>query len=441
MRILQRFQDYLSRQLSKTSKLDGRLLLLAILIVYFLPILIASFSPNYPELWNSLWIYPFVPKMLPPFADMRVVTSGAECIRLGYDVLVENPCDPWNRLMNYPRIWSTPASWGLDQSHTVVIGILCGLLFFIFTFVIIERLNYIEAVFYALILCSPSVMLAVERGNNDLIIFSLLALSLLIMASKRLILRFFSYVIILFATILKIYPIFALTSFLQEKRRNFTFIIIASLITFGVYVIPNFPSFKLVSQATPRSTKLSYGGKVIFDIIFKIPEKYFDVNLDSNMANYMDKVKLLIFILIISLVFVLAYLLVKRRETWYQNINTPGIYKKLDAFRIGASIYIGTFLIGNNWDYRLVFLLFTVPQILVWLKTPPRLTSISGLALMGIILTTWLSRYTVQVYLLDELINWLLFVFFTYTLILTLPKWLKSYLFFRPRDWGIRHQG
>ena len=33
-------------------------------------------------------------------------------------------------------------------------------------------------------------------------------------------------------------------------------------------------------------------------------------------------------------------------------------------FLIGASIYIGTFLIGANADYRLIFLIFTIPYIL-----------------------------------------------------------------------------
>jgi hypothetical protein len=134
MRVLQNLQNYLTRQLSQTSKLDGRLLLLAILIVYFVPIFIASLAPNYPESWESPWIFPLVMKKLPFFADMRVITAGAECVRLGYDVLIENPCDPWQRQMNYPRVWSIPASWGLNQSHTVILGLLCGSLFFILTF-------------------------------------------------------------------------------------------------------------------------------------------------------------------------------------------------------------------------------------------------------------------------------------------------------------------
>lgn len=102
----------------------------------------------------------------------------------------------------------------------------------------------------------------------------------------------------------------------------------------------------------------------------------------------------------------------------------------IDAFRIGTSIYIGTFLIGNNWDYRLTLLLFTMPQMLAWLKTKSRLSPLSGLALVGIILTTWLSYITSKLFYLDELIKWLLFLFYTYTLILTLPKWLRSYIYF-----------
>jgi hypothetical protein len=405
-----------------------------------MPILFStSFFTNYPSSWDSGLIYPLVPRMLPPFADMRVVTSGAECIRLGYDVLIENPCDPWKRPMNYPRIWSMPASWGLDQSHTVVLGIFCGLLFFILTFVTIGRLNYIESLFYALILCSPSAMLAVERGNNDLIIFILLALSLLIIKSKNLILRSFSYMLILFAAALKLYPIFALTSCLKEKRRNFLFIFIFISIAFGIYLVDNLESLELVSKATPRSTGLSYGSKVIFDIVFPKLEKLSYVFLNSNITKLIHIVKLPMLALSLLIFMFTAYVLAKHGENIYQK-EKPLDINRIDAFRIGASIYIGTFLIGNNWDYRLVFLLFTIPQILAWLKSGNRFSLIAGLALVGIILSTWLSRSTSRVFYLDELINWLLFLFYSYTLFLTLPKWLKSYVHFQPRDFEASSQ-
>ena len=440
-RVLQSFQNHLNHQLSKTTKLDGRILLFAILIAYFMPLAITTnFFSNYPDSWIKFKfiVFPLVGKLLPPFADLRVITAGAECIRLGYDVLLANPCDPWQRPMNYPRIWSVPASWGLDQSHTVILGILFGLLFFILVFVTIKRLNYIEALFYALILCSPSAMFAIERCNNDLIIFILLSLSLLIMKNKTAIWRYFSYIIIMFAAILKLYPIFALITALQEKKRNFTVIFFSIFIAFGIYVVTNFESIILISKATPRFTIFSYGGRVIFDVIFKKLDRYYYSFYNSHIPQYFNQIKLLLFSLTIALFLLISYLLAKHTENLFQN-NKLNI-NQIEAFRIGSSIYIGTFLIGNNWDYRLIFLLFTIPQILAWLKTQVQFESISGLALMAIILTTWLSSKSHQIYYLDELLNWLLFLFFTYSTILTLPNWLKSYIYFKPRGFDANNQ-
>jgi len=435
-RVLQSFQNPLNHQLSKTTKLDGRILLFAILIAYFMPIAIATnFFSNYPDSWIKFnFIYPLVATMLPPFADLRAIASGAECIRLGYDVLVVNPCDPWQRPMNYPRIWSVPASWGLDQSHTVILGILFGLLFFILVFVTIKQLNYIEALFYALTLCYPSAMLAIERCNNDLIIFIFLSLSLLIMKNKTAIGRYSSYIIIMFAAILKVYPIFALITALKEKKRNFTVVFLSIFIAFGIYVVTNFESIILVSKATPRATRYSYGGMVIFDVIFR----YFSSFYNSHTPQYFNQIKFLLFSLTIALFLLISYLLAKHTENLFQN-NKLNI-NQIEAFRIGSSIYIGTLLIGNNWDYRLIFLLFTIPQILAWLKTQVQFESISGLALMVIILTTWLSSKSNQIYYLDELLNWLLFLFFVYSTILTLPNWLKSYIYFQPRGFDANNQ-
>ena len=44
------------------------------------------------------------------------------------------------------------------------------------------------------------------------------------------------------------------------------------------------------------------------------------------------------------------------------SVNYLEIYEKY--FLIGASIYVGTFIIGANVDYRLIFLIFTIPYIL-----------------------------------------------------------------------------
>jgi len=416
-KIIKEIYHNFSKHLIKTSKIDGRFLLLALLLGYFLPLFFAIFSNSNSNNWNSTWIFPLVPKTFPPFADipfsdMRVITSGSECIKLGYDVLVSNPCDHWNRPMNYPRIWGFLAFLGLDQSHTVILGILSGLLFFVFTFVIIGRLNYLEALIYGVILCSPTVMLAIERGNNDLIIYTLLSISLIILKSSHVILRVCSYGFILLAAMLKLYPIASLFCCLKEKKLTSIFVFIIIFAIFCINVTSDLQSLKLISDVTPRPTSIGYGGMVILDIIFK-------------GGGWISIAKKTTFCLLIVLVLLIAYLEASKSNDLSQELNLQYI----DGFRMGGSLYIGTSLIGNNWDYRLIILLFSIPQILVWTKSNNKISIPSLFAIIGISLTLWISNPRLNLFNIDELLNWMLYLYFVYTLILTLPKWIKVHIF------------
>jgi hypothetical protein len=83
----------------------------------------------------------------------------------------------------------------------------------------------------------------------------------------------------------------------------------------------------------------------------------------------------------------------------------------LVAFRMGALIYVGTFVIGNSFDYRLVFLLLTLPLLLRWpaprrevgnrLNLPPITVAVVMVAL-------WIGTLSEQLRLADELVSWTL---------------------------------
>ena len=47
------------------------------------------------------------------------------------------------------------------------------------------------------------------------------------------------------------------------------------------------------------------------------------------------------------------------------------------AFYLGSLIFLGTFAVGNNFDYRLVFMLLTLPQLFDWV-TDKRATPAGG---------------------------------------------------------------
>lgn len=429
------------RLFSQTPKDNNQIFVALALLVYFLAIFTSSFFMPYYIFWNKLG----VPAELPIFGDLQVITSGFECHRLGYDVIKSNPCFEerfYHTAVNYPRIWMSLAPWGLAQDDTRLIGILIVFLFFCCIFLIIPPINQIEGWVYSLILCSPSIMLAVERANNDLIIFILLTIVIFLGLKPQIIWHQVAYLILLFAAILKLYPIFGFPIVWQENRKNV--LIISSLIftLFIIYVLFTWPDIELISIATPRYNKWSYGYKIIFNvlsidvntIVRFIPDdqpllKIVDLHDKISLKNFIEK-------FLISLFFILQIILFSSiLKGTKKNINVnwqaddltiQSIY--ISSFRLGAGIYIGTFLLGNNWAYRLIFLIFTIPQIFHWIKNIGQLTMLSNFALVSIIVTLWMKTTVSQglgIYF-HQFFDWFLFFYLSYALLITLPDRFKS---------------
>ena len=104
--------------------IDGRLLVVAVLGVV-LPRRCRSAVPVELDIWPRLGV-PSGPSL---FFDTRNLTAALECRRLGFDPLVQNPCDPWGRPLNYPRVWLALRWLGLNQSHTVALALLFIIVF------------------------------------------------------------------------------------------------------------------------------------------------------------------------------------------------------------------------------------------------------------------------------------------------------------------------
>ena len=113
--------------------------------------------------------------------------------------------------------------------------------------------------------------------------------------------------------------------------------------------------------------------------------------------------------------------------------------KYIDAFRVGAGIYIGTFLFGHNWDYRLMFLIFTIPQIVTWIKQKNICYFLAAsLTLPAIILSLWYLIFAriINYYLtfnlgfvIDEFFNWVVFSGLVYLFLSSLPNWLHNNIY------------
>jgi hypothetical protein len=88
--------------------------------------------------------------------------------------------------------------------------------------------------------------------------------------------------------------------------------------------------------------------------------------LPSLLINYFPSLKFFIFIVYavsLLLAFVIFYRFAQKK------LKTPLIEpdRKGISYLIGAGIFITTCLIGYNWEYRLLFLIFTIPQVISWM--------------------------------------------------------------------------
>jgi len=99
------------------------------------------------------------------------------------------------------------------------------------------------------------------------------------------------------------------------------------------------------------------------------------------------------------------------------------------AFLFGAGIYCGTYLLGTNFVYRLMFLLLCMPQLLDWQARRYAADNVKGIAdlvllvtVLGVLWSNGNATGHSTFLLLPQLLNWFLFFCFASLLISNLLR-------------------
>ena len=377
----------------------GQVLLAALIGLYFLVL----YSQNW--YWPRFGV-PSVPDL--SFVDIRYWTTAWECARDGIDVVPRNLCDPHGmRLNDHPRIWLAPAFLGLGESSTFVLGLLVAAAFLVAVFATIGRIGVREAFLYAALLCSPSVMLGIERANTDLIVFVVVAAGVLVVGRGTKVGAAIGSALLLFAAVLKLYPALAWGALLRLPRRRAIASLLVMSAAFAVYVLATLDDLRAMREHFPRELQFSYGAPVLADGLGS-----------GGLGGHL---------LVVAAGLALAaglFALAKRRPSADLDLGT-----ETALFLAGAGIYVGSYAFTFNFNYRLIFLLLTVPYLL-------RSTRRSGVVL--ILLALWLGS-TLPYFPFrlgedwadasdrfpwDELVNWLLFAYLAaaYVLVVSVSR-------------------
>ena len=344
------------------------------------------------------------------FLDMRSLTTAWECTRDGIDVLPANPCDPSGRPANYPRIWLWPADLGLGDGSTAWLGGATALVFLAAVLVVVGRCSSRDAVVYAAVLCSPSVMLGIERGNADLLVFAVVVAALLLLR-RGTAGRVLAHALLLVAAMLKLFPVFAFGVLARQPRRWVLAGGGAVLGVFLLYVLVTLDDIRTIRDVVPQELLFSYGAGVLADGSLE-----YAATLVAGLA------------VAAALVGVAAP---RTREPVREGFE-------LDAFWAGAGIFVATFALFHNFNYRLAFLILVVPQLLRWLRAEHAAVPFAGVGLSALLASLWLGSSisffplglgerwedVAQEHSYDELANVVLWGYLVGAMLLTLPAGL-----------------
>ncbi len=321
--------------------LDGRWIAVALFLLFAASLKLTSLATGRPvfELPPFAWFGP----MPPYFADLRGVVSWS-------DQFAANPShtgvlvDPWNRPMNYPRPWLYLHELGVNGGNVMAAGYGVGLLYLAAAFYALGRLDTFGGVVAGSFLTSYALMFGLERANVDLVVFALLAVAL---AARR-----FASVaagVMSAAAILKLHPVFAFGALLRPPWRQSAAWMIAGVMFFLVIATLHTHEFLAGLGAGPnlRSGDHSFGVTALG--LQLAPGAWRPDRYSALMAAGVTA-----FIFIIGLAAFLRPIVELR----------PDDERALFAFRLGAGVYVGCYLLGTNHDYRAACLVFCLPLLL-----------------------------------------------------------------------------
>jgi len=320
---------------------DGRWLAAAMVVAYFcvLNLMALVLGCNFTQMWNIVGV-----AALPlRFEDLHDIATGA-------DRFVRSD-DPWSsetiaysvQAFSYPKWWLALAFLGLNPDTAYFFGFAFALLYLACAWVVLGKVGMVEGLVAGLLLVSPAVMTGIERGNGDLLIFSVLTLAL----GRRRSLPWATGSLFV-AAILKLYPAAALVALAAPPWRKTLPWLAGALALFGLDVIASQREVSQIAHGIFHMQYFSFGtAPVLIGLIYLYPTTF----------DYAD-------ILIMGS---LLYVAVLTGAFWLRpRIRfKPEWERQIFAFRIGALVYIGTYALGTNYDYRFTMLVFCLPLLFV----------------------------------------------------------------------------
>ena len=355
--------------------------------------------------WDPTWRALGVTPLQPPFFDMHVINDYAACASKGVDAYGPQACNVDN--FNIPPTWLWLGFIGVDGSDSTWLSTAIIVAALITMVLLLQGRSWPHGVVALAALISPSVMMGVERGNLDLLILALVGSAALLYEEGKVGRTCAAFALLCLGVVLKLFPMFCVSLAARFSRQ--TLIFAGATVAFSlIYLASTLNHILLIRRNVPTTFVLSYGYKAIFLGLDHIRSEagLSPLGLADTWAPVLTAAVVLMCAAIVA-----ATSFHNRREFCSVDISVAGT-----AFLFGAGIYCGTFLLGTNFIYRLMFLLLCVPQLLDWQIHKYENHKVVGIAVLGLLVSVfgvlWVNGNAnghSMFLLLPQLLDWFLF--------------------------------
>jgi hypothetical protein len=355
--------------------------------------------------WDPTWRAFGVTPLQPPFFDMHVINDYAACAWKGVDAYAPRACNVDN--FNIPPTWLLVGFLGVDGSDSSWLSVAVITAAMIVVALLLQGRSWYHGVIALGAVISPSVMMGVERGNLDLLMLALVGSAALIYEERRVGRACGAIGFLGLGVALKLFPMFCVSLVARFSRQTFIFACVMAALSL-IYLDLAIDYVFLIRRNAPTTFILSYGYMVIFLGVDHVrseaglsPIGLADTWVPASTAG----------VVLICAAIVAANNFRNRRKFCSVDMSAAGT-----AFLFGAGIYCGTYLLGTNFIYRLMFLLLCVPQLQDWQIRwceGDKAVGIAELGLFGTVLgVLWLNGspngHSIFL-LLPQLLDWFLF--------------------------------
>jgi hypothetical protein len=307
-----------------------------------------------PNLWFETFKFLNIPAGGLDVADARSIQMYSELFFKNGFVDPE-AVDAWNRKFSAASfIWlKLSILFKLNNPINFYIFIFLSFNFYIFSVLKIAMINknIIDFITIILAFLSTSSFYLIERGNFDLIIFFLIALLVFIKDTR------YKIILIIILSFLKINLVYLFIILIKNVRLFFYYFLAAIIIVTINYKY----IFNGYNEIGTAADMIHYGLFTIVKSLVFYSNSIF--KLDININSY---TKIISFLFLFFIILMILFFLLKKVD--YTKLKVKKIYLNFslneELFIVGSVFYIFSFLFFSAPDYKLVFLIFTLPFFL-----------------------------------------------------------------------------